>query len=102
MTDFEPAFFFEVKFSAVVENNTPNTKYVFHYTVEDSKCLDSISVHHDGSGSQRNLGKSKISRGLEKHQFFIGTWGKKKLALTCSNFTYDINAPSAIRRWETD
>jgi hypothetical protein len=41
-----------------------------------------------GSGSQRNLGKSRISRGQEKLQFFSGTWGKKKLALTCSNLSF--------------
>jgi hypothetical protein len=53
-------------FCAVVENSALNTKYVFHYLVEDSHRLNFISVLHDGSGSQRK------------------TWGKKKLALACS------------------
>ena len=84
-------FFFEKKFSAVVENIALNAKYVFHYLVEDRHRSNYIPVHHDGSGSQRKK------------------WIKKKLALlvlsprartpchltwhkvTCSIFTFAIS-----------
>lgn len=82
LPDFEPkilafscnsAFFFGVKFSAVVENDAIDVGNVFHYLVEDIHHYPNPYVLHNGSGSQRK------------------TWGKKKFALPCSNFAIILN-----------